>query len=196
MSDLRTRIQEVLDRADDVDATWAKANDKAEGCPTVKACQADDDARRSLSEDAVEILRCLLRVADSGDDLNLAEADPELIIMQWDGGEEEEGYEDEDLYLDDGETYTVCPRCLAVNAEIFEIDESVRWNRTALVEQPDETWVHDPAAVEFVMGPNPLAGLPMFDVHQGDGNYDTTGHACGACRCGVELPEWLESTWS
>lgn len=192
---MRTRIQTVLAEADKIDETWARANDDENGAPSAKQWQDDDDARRALSYDAVAILRDLLILTDKGEDLDLAVPAQEMLFMEWCSEEE---FEDADLLLAPHEIYTVCPKCHVVNGGIFEIDTCERWNRSELDTQSDKVGRYGPRNGQWVhLGevPNPLAGLPLLAIIQGDGDFHTTGYACGACEAEVTLPEWVESEW-
>ncbi|MFE6508053.1 hypothetical protein ACFVBP_10315 [Nocardioides sp. NPDC057764] len=193
---IRTRIQDVLTEAAKIDEAWVRADQEGGGCPSPKAWENDDDARRALSYDAIGVLRDLLTLVDKGEPLDLATPAGELIFMVWDS---EEPYEDSDLLLDPGEIYTVCPSCHTVGGEIAELDRAERWNRAELAVQPDLISNYGPQGGEWkYLGeiPNPLAGLPLLAILQGDGDFHTTGHACGACETEVSLPDWVESTWS
>ena len=55
-SDLATRVDTVLAQSAAIDVAWAEATVTDED-PLDKVWQADDDARRELSYDAVEVLR-------------------------------------------------------------------------------------------------------------------------------------------
>lgn len=55
-SDLVSRVDQVLARSAEIDADWAAATVTDED-PLAKVWQADDDARRELSYDAVDVLR-------------------------------------------------------------------------------------------------------------------------------------------
>lgn len=56
--DMVDRIDHVLARAEEIDAAWEVAT-VAEGDPVSKVWQADDDDRRDLALDAIEVLRSI-----------------------------------------------------------------------------------------------------------------------------------------
>ncbi len=55
-ADIVSRVEQVIARSEELDEAWAAATVK-EGDPEAKVWQADDDARRELAYDAVEVLR-------------------------------------------------------------------------------------------------------------------------------------------
>ncbi|MGL5860720.1 MAG: hypothetical protein ACRCY9_05645 [Phycicoccus sp.] len=190
----------MLDQADLIAAAWVQANEESGGSPAAEGWESDDDARRALSHDAVDVLRELVAHVEKGEDLDLTPAPPEVVFLVWDGGADEEPFEDADLVLDHSETYSMCPHCSALNC-IIEVDRCERWNEAEIRVQED---VVSRYGVREANGwglighdPNPLAGLPVLSIHQDrDSDFHTNRYACGSCQKEIALPEWVECEWS
>lgn len=99
------------------------------------------------------------------------------------------------------EACLTCPLPGCLGDSFYEVDRSERWNEIEIDGvQGDEGYVYgDRGGAGWGVvgtGPNPLAGLPVVAIHQGDGNYDTVGFQCQSCGGRVDLPEWIERSWS
>lgn len=91
-----------------------------------------------------------------------------------------------------------CPWKGCTGTEFYEVDRSERWNEATLTEQPATitVWASVQAFHDTVTrAPNPLAGLPAFDIIQRDGDYETIGWICQSCNNDVVLPDYLETSW-
>jgi hypothetical protein len=202
MTSALAQINQVLERADRIESRWAEALDKwDDGLAPDEVCDADRDARLMLSRDAIAVLRSLITELEAGKEVKLVPPPPELIFMVWDGGPDEEPFEDDDVILDHGSTYVVCPACWST-AGVVEVDRCERWNPAEIEIQSDAVYRMAPQGDGQGSGavgtaPNPLAGLPLLLIAQDrDADFHTDHYACGACRMAVELPEWVEVEWS
>jgi hypothetical protein len=213
---IRTQIDAVLARATQIEEK-RDAMISAIGHRDVSAVEweANNTAQQGLAAAAVGVLRELVTLVDRGDVAALGqnrEPVPELIVMVWDGGrgrDEEvhvEGrtpplarnYVEANFHLQPGQAFTVCPRCYAVNAEVYEISRGERWDNLELhpTGQPASRVTHCDGEPTYV--PNPLAGLPMFRTwsDRDGGDFHTDRHQCEECGGEVVLPNWLEVSWS
>lgn len=206
---LFNRIEDVLARAEQIDASWAEvvAEVGESQCPPAKAWEADDDVRRDLAFTATGVLREVLALVAAGEDITavLRPEAPDLIVMECPDGAVEYVIEypspygsryDVAVYLQPGEIFTVCPRCGHVNAGVTEVDRAERRNRGTFEFEPETHLVMRDA--EQVYEPNPLAGLPVLAVSQTStgGDFHTERFQCSACDGEVMLPEWIKVDWS
>lgn len=82
MSQLRARIQGVLEEAAAIDRAWAEVEaGQPDIGPDDEAWIADDDARLELSYSAVEALRDLVALVDAGEPVDLSKPSASVVSI-------------------------------------------------------------------------------------------------------------------
>lgn len=191
---MRTKIQELIASADAADREWAAAHGSG---PSVKDTERYEDARVSLADEAVWLLRALIERVDGGEDVEVALAPPEVIFMLWDGGPDEESFDDGEVLIDHGTPLAVCPQCSAIGGDFFEVEMAERWNQVSVGMQPDRCLAYGQHARGGygIVGSktNPLAGLPLLESScAGEPDYSAGGYRCASCQKPVSMPDWVE----
>lgn len=149
--------------------------------------QASDDDAFNLLEAFAEAVRVTLAVEPDPPEVLAC-----LVVL--------EGDEDETTLV------LVCPHAGCVSRSFYEIDQATR-NNDVDFEEPyvdeDTMALTETRSFHHVYPTTPNVPpstyeAEVFGVHiyQGDGNFETTGHACQGCGGSVTLPVWLDVSWS
>jgi hypothetical protein len=188
---LRQRLDDVLAEAEQANADWRQACDEAydPGSPDPKACERHADAVESVMRLAVDVIADMVDRVDAGEDVEIAPAAPEVLVMQWDGGPDRESLDLAEDLVEHEQAFTVCPHCWtpAVSGGVLEIDRRTWLNSGRLDSEPLAANCSVPA---------PSSWLPQITfVTKTDTEYVTAGYLCGTCDRPVALPEWMKEGW-